>query len=66
MSTVPTWAAVEKHANERLNATMEALTGAPLDKVLDLQAEVRAWRSVLSLPTTLAPDTRVADAPFTY
>jgi len=66
MSATPTWLAVEKHANERIEAVKDALTTAPAETVTSLQAEVRVWRSVLALATTLAPDTQVAAEPFQY
>lgn len=66
MSTTPSWAAVKRHAEAQIASAMEALSVAPLDKVAGLQAQVRVWRDVLELPTTLAPDTKLAPDPISY
>lgn len=59
MSVVPTWPVIERRAKERIEELRTALEAATTERIPGLQAEIRAWREVLALPTTLSPETNL-------
>lgn len=55
-SAPPTWLRIRKHAETRIEELRTSLESAKSDQVSELQSEIRVWRQVLDLPSTLSPE----------